>query len=1249
MALQGAGRLHSSHGVAQTVATVFLLIFWGGEVLARNILIGLAVVLVLLVGAVIVGPSFIDSNALKSEITAQTRAATGRDLTIGGNLEIRFFPAPALTANDVRLSNAQGAHSADMVSLKAVEVRVALMPLLSGQVQVERIRLLSPVVNIEKFADGRTNLEFRPQVEPPLAVPPATGAAPTTQAPPSTSPDNSTGMDIRLDNFEIADGQVIYRDATTGTLERVEDIDAALRAGSLNGPFEAEGQARVRGVPLAFEVSLGQIIKERTVPVNAILKAPGGAHAQISGAVLGLEAEPYFKGKVKAEGDNLAQLLEAVTGSAPEMLGQSFALESELDASAASVGLSELDVQFGSARATGAVKVAIKDGVEFDVQLKSALIDVDAMLQSAPSPSPTQAQTPSDEALGASIAPTPPQTGAATTGKPQAFAFPDGVRGTVQLTVDTVTLKGGLIRDVRLAAELADGELTVSQMQVMAPGVTDVAVFGFVRSVDGAPKFEGDVEVTSADPYSLTNWMGVTLPAGVAERVKRITYKSKIAADAKQVVVSGLQVTADKSTLTGGLTLALRKRLSFGADLSLDTINLDTYLNGHAAVQPEAAPIVVGAAPPKTATGAKSKSATPTALEAAKACAALSVLNDFDANLKVRVGALTQDGKTLNNLLLDGTLYAGALQLRTLKLGNFQGVNASLSGTFNGFGAIPEMSKVKLDVNVKNAAKLAADFGAVGVPKGLKRVALNMTAEGSLLKPRFDATVKMLKGMFGAKGSFSLLPIGYGYSGMVTAKHGDADALLNALELDYKPSGPLGALTLSAKLSTDGKTHKITALKSTLGDTAINGTVTARTGGVKPEVTADLQTGTLVLDRFLAKTQKTASLEKANTRVSTRWGKHPEQSNIIFASFSKDQLAPVQLAQAGSRADKRWSREQFDLSALNMINGEVTLKSDAIQFGDYKLTAADIHATVKDGVLNADKLTGNLFGGPVSGTATVRANATPTLETDIKLDALRVGEAVRAVAGKDLADGLLSLTMGFKANGLSPADLVSSLAGGGNLSINALDVKKGGKGSALSGVIGLVEAMNQLSLSGGKKGKGLADLALAFDIQDGIANASKMTLTSAMGNGSGTGKVDLAGWGIDVVGNMTVEPNLLTSLLSKGRVGRQEVPFSLKGALDNPGVNLGLGKASTGGATGGAQQKLDPFRSLIEKALPGVKLPQQQKTAPTPQPAQPVNPQQQDGTLAPPPPQGGLTAPAPTPKTGKPSAEDIIKQLMKGL
>ncbi|WP_170826981.1 AsmA family protein [Magnetovibrio blakemorei] len=1211
--------------------------------MAKKFLIGVLVVVALLAGVAIIGPSFIDSNALKQQATAQVRAATGRDLTIDGDLQISIFPSPTLTANSVTLTNAAGAAEDNMVSLKAVEVRVALMPLLSGKVQVERIRLVGAVVNIEKFADGRTNLEFQPQPQTQtqsktgqtsLSVPQVSETAENTDSS-KASGAGEAGMDIRLDNFELVDSRLIYRDDTVGTVERIDDIDAMLRAVSLNGPFEAKGQARVRGVPLAFEVSLGQIIKERTVPVNAVVNAPGGARAQVTGAVLNLESTPRFRGKIKVQGENLAQLLNAALGapSTPALLGQTFALDSAIDASAADVGLSELEIQLGKSRVTGSVQAALSEGVSFDVKLKSALIDVDEMLKMAASETKNapsaQGATPSSASVA--TAPADASKDAPAPAKPQPFAFPSDLRGTVQVTVDAVAVNGGLVNDVRLVAELADGELALSQFQAMAPGVTEVGVFGFARPKEGVLRFEGDVDVTCADPSSLTAWLGVKLPSGVAERVKRVTYKSKVTADAKQVVVSGLNVTADKSTLTGGVTLALRKRLSFGADLALNEINLDTYLNG--GTHPSAAP-AEGAS--KQASGAKASPAASSTMaqdvaDMADAWNALSALNDFDANLKVRVGTLVQDGKTLKNLSLDGTLYAGALTLRSLQLGDFQGASANLSGTFTSFGKIPEMAKVKVTAKVKDAQKLAADFGAAGLPKGLKAVALNATAEGSVLKPRFEAQVNALEGDFGAKGSFSVLPIAFGFDGTVSAKHPNLDTLLNALDVGFNPAGPLGALDLKAQLTTDGKTHKLTQLKSTLGGTAINGDILANTGGEKPQVTANLQTGVLALDRFLPKAQGKAQLDQPMSKVASKWGKRPEVSNVIFAAFDNDQLAA-----ASAKVNERWSRERFDLSALNMLDGDFSLMSEAIQFGDYALTSADIHATVKDGVMTADKIKGAVFGGPLNGSATVRASGTPTVTSNIKLDALKVREAVQAVAKQDLASGNLSMNMAFKATGLSPADLVGSLGGTGSLNISQLDVKKGGKGSALSGVLGLVAAMNQLSL-GSKTGNGLADLALSFDVQDGVATAHEMKLTSAMGNGTGAGTVDIAGWGIDVAGNMTVEPNLVTSLLSKGRVGRQQLPFALKGALDNPAVNLGLNKASTGSDAGAPQQKLDPLRSLLQNALPGAKAPQQDSV---------VNPQQPDGTLVPPPPAADL---APAPKPQKPSAQDLIQKLMKGL
>ncbi|HER26741.1 MAG TPA: AsmA family protein, partial [Rhodospirillales bacterium] len=124
----------------------------------KKLLIALVVLIALLIAGVVVGPGLIDWNSYKGEITARVKEATGLTINIDGDIELAVLPSPALVVNKVRLGNVAGAASPEMVRLKSLQVRVALGPLLSGQVQVQTIRLVEPIIEIERFSDGRWNV-----------------------------------------------------------------------------------------------------------------------------------------------------------------------------------------------------------------------------------------------------------------------------------------------------------------------------------------------------------------------------------------------------------------------------------------------------------------------------------------------------------------------------------------------------------------------------------------------------------------------------------------------------------------------------------------------------------------------------------------------------------------------------------------------------------------------------------------------------------------------------------------------------------------------------------------------------------------------------------------------------------------------------------------------------------------------------------------------------------------------------------
>ena len=95
------------------------------------IIAGIAVV-VLVAGAAVVLMSM-DFNQFKPQIAAEVKKATGRDMTIAGDLRLNLLTLnPGLAVDGVRFANAPWGSRPDMAVIKRFEVKVSIMPLLSG-------------------------------------------------------------------------------------------------------------------------------------------------------------------------------------------------------------------------------------------------------------------------------------------------------------------------------------------------------------------------------------------------------------------------------------------------------------------------------------------------------------------------------------------------------------------------------------------------------------------------------------------------------------------------------------------------------------------------------------------------------------------------------------------------------------------------------------------------------------------------------------------------------------------------------------------------------------------------------------------------------------------------------------------------------------------------------------------------------------------------------------------------------------
>ncbi len=122
----------------------------------RKFLVTLLFLVVALAGA-LYGLTFLDINAYRAEIAALAEEQTGRKLELDGPLHVGFSLTPTIVARDVRFGNASWGSDPTMFAADRVALRLSLIRLLSGNVDVTRLDVRGAKVLLETGPGGVGN------------------------------------------------------------------------------------------------------------------------------------------------------------------------------------------------------------------------------------------------------------------------------------------------------------------------------------------------------------------------------------------------------------------------------------------------------------------------------------------------------------------------------------------------------------------------------------------------------------------------------------------------------------------------------------------------------------------------------------------------------------------------------------------------------------------------------------------------------------------------------------------------------------------------------------------------------------------------------------------------------------------------------------------------------------------------------------------------------------------------------------
>ncbi|WP_432735800.1 AsmA family protein [Maridesulfovibrio sp. FT414] len=179
-----------------------------------------------IVAAALGGVFYLESEGPRHELETLLSNKLGRKVVFEENLDLIFYPWLGLETGPVSVSAAPGSAYKNQLTVQSVDFKVRLLPLLSGELEVDTVIVDSPVLRLDRGHDGRLDL-------------PVVGDGKPAD---SSEPIDLFFRSISVRGVSVVNATCFYTDLGTGNSFDVSGVN--LRTGLLR-----------KDTPLAFDVS----------------------------------------------------------------------------------------------------------------------------------------------------------------------------------------------------------------------------------------------------------------------------------------------------------------------------------------------------------------------------------------------------------------------------------------------------------------------------------------------------------------------------------------------------------------------------------------------------------------------------------------------------------------------------------------------------------------------------------------------------------------------------------------------------------------------------------------------------------------------------------------------------------------------------------------------------------------------------------------------------------------------------------
>src|SRR5215467_602142 len=240
----------------------------------------------------------LDQNKAKKYISAGVSKATGRQLSINGDLKLDLGWISRLSASQIQFENAQWSKHPQMIEVGLFDVQMDLWQLLSQfRMVLPTVTISQPKVILEKNAEGSANWEF------PAA----------SEATEPVVPEKRTEFPV-IEKLIIKDGTFLFDDQQTNKKLELK-LTQAEAAGFLDEPVKLKAEGTYQKLPLILSLAGGSYQNLRNTQEPYPLRinlGMGKVQAKIDGNLTDPLAMKGEDVTLDIQGDDMANLFPLI-------------------------------------------------------------------------------------------------------------------------------------------------------------------------------------------------------------------------------------------------------------------------------------------------------------------------------------------------------------------------------------------------------------------------------------------------------------------------------------------------------------------------------------------------------------------------------------------------------------------------------------------------------------------------------------------------------------------------------------------------------------------------------------------------------------------------------------------------------------------------------------------------------------------------------------------------------------------------